>query len=80
MTLRGPEGNGWPQLGGSSLVDYLAGLSRAPSDGIATVTPGDETRVKKAPAKEAPAKKAPAKKAPAKKATAKKVPAAKKRT
>ncbi|MFC7447355.1 N-acetylmuramoyl-L-alanine amidase [Rhodococcus daqingensis] len=68
--LRGPDGNGWPQLGGKTVVDYLADLLQAQRDGGAS--PDGETA--DIPAMAAPARKATARKAPAKKA-AKRAPA-----
>jgi hypothetical protein len=84
--LRGPEGNGWPQLGGKSLVDYLAAVADIPSNGAQTYSPNGaapavaELAVEQAPVAEAtkrkaPAKRSPAKRSPAKRASAKKVSA-----
>jgi hypothetical protein len=62
--LRGPGGNGWPQFGDRSLVDYLAELGKYIADvGVMLTAP----EPKKVPASK-PAKKAPAKKTPANKA------------
>lgn len=76
--LRGPDGNGWPQLGGKSLVDHIAELSPPQSDGLETVasvtTDGQSTAhepsVTKTPAGKATARKPAA----ARKSTSKKVP------
>ncbi|WP_081809467.1 N-acetylmuramoyl-L-alanine amidase [Mycobacterium sp. URHB0044] len=80
--LRGPGGDGWPQLGGKSLVDFLSLLADVPLDAAVAAAPGngaqaDRARAAKAPAKKSPVKRAPAKNVtPAKRsATKKKVPA-----
>ena len=39
--LRGPGGNGWPQLGGKSLVDFLALTADVPTDVALTSAPSD---------------------------------------
>jgi hypothetical protein len=75
--LRGPEGNGWPQLGNKTLVDYIAVLGNYAADlnkNIAELRAMQNgAKPKKPPSKKPPSKKAPAKKASAKKAPAKKV-------
>jgi hypothetical protein len=85
--LRGPQGNGWPQLGGKTLVDYVAGLGRYATDlsrqiadlrALQAATAPNKAE-KKAPARKTPAEKAPAKKTPAKKTPAKEAPAKKTR-
>ena len=76
--LRGPEGNGWPQLGNKTLVDYIAELGSYAADlnkNIAELRAmQDGAQPNRPPAKKVPAKKVPAKKAPAKKAAARKKP------
>jgi N-acetylmuramoyl-L-alanine amidase len=82
--LRGPGGNGWPQLGGKTIIDYLAEIGnlatdlRSQLDDLRTMQPGPGPNVPPgAAAKRAAAgKRTAAKKSPAKK-TAKKTPAKK---
>ena len=76
--LCGPGGNGWPQFGGKTVVDYLVEIGRFATELHSQL---DELRAMQsgsgpngqpgAPAKKAAAKKVPAKKAPAKKAAKK---------
>jgi hypothetical protein len=70
--LRGPEGNGWPQLNNKTLVDYVADLGRYAATLNQNLAVLRETNGGVKP-KKAPAKKAVAKKAPAKKAAPRKV-------
>jgi hypothetical protein len=63
--IRGPEGNGWPQLGGMTLVDYLAELYRERT----YATPG--RLPKNQPTRAATAKNATAKNGAAKNGAAK---------
>jgi hypothetical protein len=60
--LRGPEGNGWPQLGGKSIVDFLALTADVPTDPALTAPPSPAAPVKAAPVKRAPAKRSAPKK------------------
>jgi hypothetical protein len=59
---RGPEGNGWPQLGGKSIVDFLALTADVPTDPALTATPSPAAPVTAAPVKTAPAKRSAPKK------------------
>jgi N-acetylmuramoyl-L-alanine amidase len=75
--LRGPEGNGWPQLGNKTLIDYVSALGSYAADldkRIAELDAKLDAAKPPRPSKKTPGKKAPAKKAPAKRATAKKKP------
>jgi hypothetical protein len=75
--LRGPAGNGWPQLGNKTLIDYVSALSNYAADLDKRISELDaklDAVKPPRPSKKTPGKKAPAKKAPAKKATAKKKP------
>ena len=67
--LRGPGGNGWPQLGGKSLVDFLALTADVPVDAGLTTSSGDDVPAVEAPIAKTRTSKAPAKKAPAKRTT-----------
>jgi hypothetical protein len=67
--LRGPDGNGWPQLGGKSLVDFLALTADVPMDAALTAPSSDDVPAVEAPVAKTPTSRAPAKKAPSKKAT-----------
>ena len=76
--LRGPGGNGWSQLGGKTVVDYLFEIGRFATelhrqlDELRAMQSGSGPNGQPgAPAKKAAAKKVPAKKAPAKKAAKK---------
>jgi hypothetical protein len=72
--LRGPGGNGWPQLGGKSLVDFLALTADVPIEAPLAAASSDDVPAVEAPAKNAPAKRvtsstkrAPTKRGPTKK-------------
>jgi hypothetical protein len=81
--LRGPGGNGWSQLGGRTVVDYLVQIGRFATDlhrqldelrtTVANLTPTGQhgAPAKKVAAKKVAAKKTAAKKTPAKKAAKK---------
>jgi hypothetical protein len=60
--LKGPDGNGWPQLGGKSFVDFFAELAAG-----SPPAPAKKSSPRKAPAKKTAAKKTAAKKTAAKK-------------
>jgi hypothetical protein len=47
--LRGPDGNGWPQLGGKALVDFLAMTADVPVEVSSTETSGDDVPPAEAP-------------------------------
>jgi hypothetical protein len=76
--LRGPEGNGWPQLGGKTLVDYLAMLTPAQSTSLPAAVPDEKMPVKKASTRRTPAKRAATKTAPGKSSPVRTAPGVKK--
>lgn len=60
--LRGPDGNGWPQLGNKTVVDYLAEIGSYAADlnkNIAELRARQDGAKPKKPAKKAPPRKKP---------------------